>query len=281
MASESRETPITPNIIARLATAARYAITGVTPDTWFGPQQPLTPQAPPDVKGRQWDYPFGVNLNYTPRSDSQLSFAELRALADALPLLRTVIETRKDQIAALGWAVRPIGGGGSGASQRANQTRAFRAFPDRRHAFSAWLRMLLEDMLVIDAACLYPRFSQSGALWSLDVIDGATITPLIGEDGRAPDAFATLPHDWTVDQMRQLQDYFDAMPTHVVLSGRDVRQRQPPLKDPCVEWLARDFAGRAVPTPSITNSGRRRPTILRPRFPQTPTLISRTGRAPG
>ena len=106
MASESRETPITPNIIARLATAARYAITGVTPDTWFGPQQPLTPQAPPDVKGRQWDYPFGVNLNYTPRSDSQLSFAELRALADALPLLRTVIETRKDQIAALGFGNR-------------------------------------------------------------------------------------------------------------------------------------------------------------------------------
>ena len=296
MASESRETPITPNIIARLATAARYAITGVTPDTWFGPQQPLTPQAPPDVKGRQWDYPFGVNLNYTPRSDSQLSFAELRALADALPLLRTVIETRKDQIAALGWAVRPIGAGGPGASQRASQARAFLAFPDRRHAFSAWLRMLLEDMLVIDAACLYPRFSQSGALWSLDVIDGATITPLIGEDGRAPDApdpayqqilhgvpaadfavdelmylprnprtnklygfspveqvaltvnialrrdqatldyyragstpdaFATLPHDWTVDQIRQFQDYFDAMPTNASRSRRHDRQRGP------------------------------------------------------
>ena len=269
---------------------------GVTPDTWFGPQQPLTPQAPPEVKGRQWDYPFGVNLNYTPRSDSQLSFAELRALADALPLLRTVIETRKDQIAALGWAVRPIGSGGPGASQRAGAARAFLAYPDRRQAFSAWLRMWLEDMLVIDAACLYPRYAQGGALWSLDVIDGATITPLIGEDGRAPeapdpayqqilhgvpaadfsadelmylprnprtnklygmspveqvaltvnialrrdqatldyyragstpDAFATLPQDWTVDQIRQFQDYFDAKPTNAPRSRRHERQRGP------------------------------------------------------
>ena len=52
------------------------------------------------MKGRQFDYPFGANLNYTPRPEGGVSFAELRALADALPLLRSVIETRKDQIAA-------------------------------------------------------------------------------------------------------------------------------------------------------------------------------------
>jgi hypothetical protein len=48
--------------------------------------------------------------------------------------------------------------------------------------------MLLEDLLVIDAATIYPRYSRAGGLYSLDVIDGATIKPLIGEDGRAPDA---------------------------------------------------------------------------------------------
>ena len=47
--------------------------------------------------------------------------------------------------------------------------------------------MLLKDMLVIDAATLYPRFTRVGALTSLDVIDGSTITPLIGEDGRSPE----------------------------------------------------------------------------------------------
>ena len=134
MASESRQTPIPPNLIARLTSAARYALTGAAPDTWFGPQQPMSPQAPPEVKGRQWDYPFGVNLNYTPRSDAQLSFAELRALADALPLLRSVIETRKDQIAGLDWTVRPMREGAAGAAQRASEARVFLAFPDKRHA---------------------------------------------------------------------------------------------------------------------------------------------------
>ncbi len=110
MSSEAIETPLPPNLIARLALAARYAITGVSLDTWFGPQQPLAPQAPPEVKGRQFDYPFGVNLSYVPRATGGIAFAELRALADALPLLRAVIETRKDQIAGLGYAARARSG---------------------------------------------------------------------------------------------------------------------------------------------------------------------------
>jgi hypothetical protein len=319
MPDEGRETPLPQSLIARLAVAARYAISGVSPDTWFGPQQPLAPQAPPDVKGRQFDYPFGVNLSYVPRATGGISFAELRALADALPLLRTVIETRKDQVAALSYSVRARDPANAGdAAERAKAALAFLARPDRRHAFSAWLRMLLEDLLVIDAATLYPRFARDGALYSLDVIDGATITPLIGEDGRSPDppdpayqqilhgvpaadfssdellylprnlrahklygfspveqialtvnialrreaatldyyragstpdAFATLPKEWTVDQIRQFQDYFDAL-----MSGNSARRRmtkfmpadfrliearQPPLKDQYDEWLAR------------------------------------------
>ena len=167
--------------------------------------------------------------------------------------------------------------------------RAVLATPDGRHDFATWLRMLIEDMLVIDAACLYPRFNRGGALYALDVIDGATIKPLIAEDGRAPappdpaysqvlhgvpaadfsadeliylprnprshrlygmspveqialtinialrreqatldyyntgsipDSFATLPKDWTIDQVRQFQDYFDAL-----MSGNLARRR--------------------------------------------------------
>src|SRR5208282_2999867 len=47
--------------------------------------------------------------------------------------------------------------------------------------------MLLEEMLVIDAATLFPRYNRGGSLYALDIIDGATIKPLIGEDGRAPE----------------------------------------------------------------------------------------------
>ena len=105
--SDALRRPLPPSVFARLADAARYVITGVSPDTWFGPLQPLQPMAPPEVKGRRWDYPFGANLNYIPRADDGVSFAELRGLADALPLLRAVIETRKDQIAAQSYAIRP------------------------------------------------------------------------------------------------------------------------------------------------------------------------------
>ena len=72
--SDAVRRPLPPSVFARLAEATRYAITGVSPDTWFGPQQPLGPMAPPEVKGRQFDYPFGANLNYIPRADDCISF---------------------------------------------------------------------------------------------------------------------------------------------------------------------------------------------------------------
>ena len=311
MPSGGVETPIPASVFARLTAATRFVITGAGPESWFGPQQPLVPQAPPEVKGRQWDYPFGLNINYTPRADSALSFMELRALADALPLLRAVIETRKDQIAALNWTIRPrLQAPGRRAEARAMRCESFCSVPTGGTISSTWLRILVEDMLVIDAACLYPRYDRGGSLFSLDIVDGATIKPLIGEDGRSPaartrpisrcctacrrpisrltsciylprnvrsnrlygfspveqialtvnialrreqatldyyntgsipDSFATLPKDWTVDQIRQFQDYFDALMSGNLARRRMVKfmpadfklteTRQPPLKD--------------------------------------------------
>jgi hypothetical protein len=73
------------------------------------------------------------------------------------------------------------------ASKSIDAVSRFLARPDRRHSFADWLRMLVEEMLVIDAATIYPRFNRGGSLYSLDIIDGATIKPLIGEDGRSPE----------------------------------------------------------------------------------------------
>ncbi len=141
MPTDGYQREIGASVFARLGAAARYAITGEAPDSWFGPQTPLAPQAPPDVKGRRFDYPFGVNLSYTPRVDASISFAELRALADALPLLRLVIETRKDQIAGLNYTVRSRDPRRTAAAApRIASTLAFLARPDRRLSFAAWLR---------------------------------------------------------------------------------------------------------------------------------------------
>jgi 8-oxo-dGTP pyrophosphatase MutT (NUDIX family) len=164
------------------------------PSDWFGPGQPLGPMAP-QTAGRAFDFAFGWNLNYNPRSEEEISFHTLRTLADSLPLLRIVIEKRKDQIAGWKWDIQPRMTGqtlrkphgyGQDEDPRITEVRAFLSMPDRRNPFHTWVRMLLEDMLVIDAATIYPRKTRGGDLYSLDVVDGATIMPLIGEDGRPP-----------------------------------------------------------------------------------------------
>lgn len=72
---------------------------------WFGPLEPMHPLAPPDVAGRQWDYPSGYNLATTVRNFEPITFATLRGLADGYDLLRLVTETRKDQTARQSWAI--------------------------------------------------------------------------------------------------------------------------------------------------------------------------------
>ena len=74
----------------------------------FSPGYPLAPLEPERV--RVWDYPVGVNTIYTPRSYEPISFEELRRLAEAHDITRLAIETRKDQLEKLDWAIRPRDG---------------------------------------------------------------------------------------------------------------------------------------------------------------------------
>jgi hypothetical protein len=323
--------------------AARL-ITGAGPEAWFGPLQPLQPMAPPGTGGRAYDYGFGANLNYIPRSGSGTPFDELRALADALPLLATVIENRKDRIASWAWAIQSKGGGRTNIRlvDKATQSEIDRVtdaigVPDRRRDFHSWLRPLIDDMLVIDAATIYARKTRGGKLFSLDVIDGSLIKPLIGEDGRLPlppdpayqqilhglpaadftldelmylprnarsrgvygfsaveqvlltvnialrrevynldyyragtipDAFGTLPKEWTPEQIKAFQDYFDSMMQGNLMKRRGVKfmpdgfkaqdVRQPPLKDQYDEWLARIicFAFQIPPSAFVPDTAR-------------------------
>jgi hypothetical protein len=162
---------------------------------WFGPLQPPAPVAPPEVAGRRFDFPAGYNLNLTPRSYEAIGFVQLRALADNYDLLRLVIETRKDQVEALGWHIAPkedAYGGTNGREAnkavlaKAKELTAFFRKPDRANGWAPWLRSLLEDLFVIDAPTLYKRRTRGGALFALDVVDGATIKPVIDDWGRVP-----------------------------------------------------------------------------------------------
>ena len=88
--------------------------------------------------------------------------------------------------------------------------------------------------------------------------------------GSAPDAFATLPKEWTVDQIRQFQDYFDALMSRQSRARRRmlkfmpadfrlIETRQPPLKDQYDEWLARVICyAFSVPASAFVVAGQSR-----------------------
>lgn len=169
-------------------------VTGTGAD-WFGPLNPMAPIAPPDVKGRILDFPSGYNLQIRPRSYEPVTFEMLRAFADNYDLLRLLIETRKDQMARLNWNITPRDKKltKKGATvppdieARITEIKEFFLMPDKENFWDEWLRMLLEDLFVIDAPTIYRRTTYGGELHSLQPLDGGTIKRVIDDFGNTPE----------------------------------------------------------------------------------------------
>lgn len=157
---------------------------------WFGPLNPMEPTAPPDVAGRRLDLPSGYNLTQQPRAYNAISFPQLRYMADGYDLLRTIIETRKDEMARMNWSIAPRDPKMTITPElkgKMNTLEKFFLRPDKRNSWGVWLRMVLEDLLVIDAPSIYLRRTRGGDLYSLEVIDGATIKIVVDDWGRTPE----------------------------------------------------------------------------------------------
>lgn len=192
-------TQFSPGIVARVGAAIRGAVQGWQ-TAWMGPGEPQAPQAP-ETKGRAFDYPVAINIvGSKPRQEqgeSAVDFATLRALAEpalgGLDLVRVAIERRKDQMESQEWAIR--GRDGKDGGDRARELEQILRKPDLEHSFLTWMRMLLEDMLVIDAATVYLAPSTRGYLIP-QVMDGATLKRLVSVDGRTP-----LPPDPAFQQV--------------------------------------------------------------------------------
>jgi hypothetical protein len=128
----------------------------------------------------------------TPRMGfgAMLSFPMLRALAQVKEV-RLNIELIKRQICGMEWEIVPdvpTVDVGDATYQMTVETDAIKQFfekPDGVNEWDAWLKMLLEDLLVIDAVTIYPDM-QFGELRSLDIVDGATMRPLLDARGRIP-----------------------------------------------------------------------------------------------
>jgi hypothetical protein len=157
---------------------------------WFGPGSAPNPMAQIGAEGRAFDFTTGYNLQVRPKVYEGVTFTDLRNLSDGYDLLRLVIETRKDQIEKLGWDIKKreekIVKKGAAPDTRIKKIRDFLAYPDKERPFGTWLRMLAEDLLVIDAPSVYVRRTRGGDLFALETIDGATIKRILDPTGRTP-----------------------------------------------------------------------------------------------
>lgn len=194
-----------PTFFQRAAAAVRYTITGAN-SGWMPPMDPLPPLvgdvAEAQVKGRAWDYPVAWNLNYLPRANEPLPFSKLKTLAEWCPLVRTVIETRKDQVEALEWQIMPREaqrGQRPGTNEHKGKIKEIMDFlksPDKELDFSQWIREILEQHFVLDAPAIYRNRTRGGKLYALQLIDGGTIKVLLNSYGRTP-----LPPDPAYQQV--------------------------------------------------------------------------------
>lgn len=192
---------------------------------WFGPGAPMTPQAPEEVSGRQFDFPQGYNVNTQARAYEPITFATLRAFADGYDLLRLVIETRKDQMERLRWVIQLKDPKDKLTAQKKNKikelTRFFRK-PDGEHRWNAWLRMILEDLFVIDAATLHRRRTRGGKLIALDPIDGATIKRVLDDWGRTPED----PNETAYQQILKGMPAVNYSTSELIYRPRNVRNHK-------------------------------------------------------
>jgi hypothetical protein len=178
------------SFVGRAVQAVRYTLSGVTPDTWMSPSQPLPPQAQ-QVEGRQYDFPVSYNINYLPRADRKVKFPRLKELSKSCGVLRTVIERQKDLLESFDWNVKPrevvVGKRPAAANDPAIQDiEAFLRYPDKIHDWAQWLRALLEQVFVLDALTIYRRRDRGGRPYAFELMDGATIRLLIDGSGRRP-----------------------------------------------------------------------------------------------
>lgn len=186
MPSGGTKTPIEPGLIARIVQAGRVIVGADV--AWMSPGAPLAPMAdkPSDeTRGRQFDFPVNVNMVPRARTNETVTNEQLRMLAENCDILRIVIENEKDNLSKLKWKFRPKDEKKQ-PDKRCQQLTDFFSMPDQEHTWDEWLRMVVEDMLVIDAATIYPRATKGGDPFAFEPVDGATIKRIIDGTGRTP-----------------------------------------------------------------------------------------------
>jgi hypothetical protein len=178
----------------------------------FGPGNPIIPGAINPInpatgrpEPRRYEYQVAQNINIVPTR--LVPFSTLRDAADSIDILRRCIEVTKAKMNGLqfdivlgGDASEKIAAESGGDHVRAmakarekytdeiNRMREFWENPDKANGYTwqDWINIAIEDILVIDALAVYPQPTVGGDLYGFQILDGATIKPLIDDRGMRP-----------------------------------------------------------------------------------------------
>lgn len=158
----------------------------------FAPGEPLAPIQQEEV--RSLDFPVGINQIIRQRVPEIFSFSELKAFAN-VEICRLAIETRKDQVERLDWQVKPravLDSSGRPKKNRKDSIERIKAAekffkkPNEWEDFHVWMRVIMEDLLVLDAPAIEKQLTRGGDLAALQHIPGDTIKVLVDHNGRKP-----------------------------------------------------------------------------------------------
>ncbi len=163
----------------------------------FSPGAPLRPidGLSPQGMPRQFPFQVGYNIASLPRNTESTSFDTLRNLANLYDGIALCEQVWLDIVSKLHLVIKPrpelgIEDAGSDkalASDIARYTDFF-SYPDPGQDLDlkSWLRMAVRDQLQVDAVAMYIRRNRAGGIYSLELVDGTTIKPLIDTRGRRP-----------------------------------------------------------------------------------------------
>jgi hypothetical protein len=155
---------------------------------------PLPATAPASYEIRSRDFRIAENLDYIP---GEGKFSALRAVVDKWNVLRVICDTKKDLVATVGWSIKAVPQEGESeeeATRRAaddpiiKELTEFFQCPDGENVWFSWLKLVLENVYVLDALPIQMVRDTKGKIAKLVVIDGSVINRVIDDRGWTPQA---------------------------------------------------------------------------------------------
>lgn len=167
----------------------------------IAPVLPGTGRQPPQLR----DFPTAWNTQIN--TSRAIPFTVLRDASMQVSIMRACIDTCISAITGLDWSFGIDSAKARALAKKSNTSNHevisdlqdkyaddierlhnWWIKPDRINnlTFVQWLTMVMEDELVLDAISLYPHFALGGDLHSMEIIDSATIKPLLDDRGATP-----------------------------------------------------------------------------------------------